>query len=468
MKIGIVHYRAGRTDGVSLEIEKRRKVLESLGHEVRIISGPVSSSSDYVINLLEFDFPEIIAIKENCFAWFNNLGMTATELMQRISNISLRIKDEFTRIHEQEKFDLLLVHNIFSHGRHIAAASAFAHFIRSHNVDVIATHHDFYWERREYAQPSFPEVEAYLNEYVPMRSPRVKHICINTIAQRKLEERGMKSEVIGDVFDFSRKSWGRDDFNSDLLKNINVNEDDLIVLQATRIVRRKGIELAMHLVARLDEWRHFLCDKPLYNGKKITWDSKIVLVLAGYAEKDALDYVAKLKKLAKKLNIELRFIGSVINQTRKTNPKRYSLWDSYAYADLVTFPSQSEGWGNQFIEAVFARCPVAVFEYPVFCSDVKSEGYEYISLGRKTIEPDEFGLEQIDENTLVNACAETVEFLTREDTQERLDHNFELGRKYHDLSVLREYYKKNLAKYTHPESNRSSELIPSEYINTGT
>ncbi len=451
MKIGIVHYRAGRTDGVSLEIEKRRKVLESLGHQVKIISGPVSNGSDYVINLLEFDLPEIIAIKENCFASFNNTSMTATELMQHISNISLRIKDEFTKIHEQEKFDLLLVHNIFSHGRHIAAASAFAHFIRSHNVDVIATHHDFYWERREYAQPSFPEVEAYLKEYVPMRSPRVKHICINTIAQRKLRERSMESEVLGDVFDFSRKSWVRDDFNSDLLKQINVNEDDLVVLQATRIVRRKGIELAMHLVERLNEWRHFLCDRPLYNGKQITWNSRIVLLLAGYAEKDAVDYVASLKKLAEKLNIELRFIGSVVDQARKTDPKRYSLWDTYACADLVTFPSQSEGWGNQFIEAVFARRPVVVFDYPVFRYDLKSEGYDYVSLGHETIQPDEFGLEQIDENTLINACAETVEFLIGEDTQKKLDRNFYIGKKNHDLAVLREYFRKNLAKYAQPE-----------------
>ena len=37
-KIAIVHYRVGRTDGVSLEIEKRKAILEELGHEVKHIS----------------------------------------------------------------------------------------------------------------------------------------------------------------------------------------------------------------------------------------------------------------------------------------------------------------------------------------------------------------------------------------------------------------------------------------------
>jgi glycosyltransferase involved in cell wall biosynthesis len=465
MKIGIVHYRTGRTDGVSLEIEKRRKVLETLGHEVRIISGPISNGADYVITELEFDLPHIIAIKENAFAYFRNTDMTVTELMLRIGEVSLRIKDEFTRICEQEKFDMLLLHNIFSHGRHVAAASAFAHFIRSNKIDVIATHHDFYWERREYAQPSFPEVESYLREYVPMRSPRVRHVCINSLAINELRERrNIESELVPDVFDFSQPRWKRDKFNADLLHNINVSEDDLIVLQATRTVQRKGIELAIRLVDRLNHNRHRLTGTKLYNGKELSWDSQIVLVLAGYAEKASLDYVAKLKKLAQSLGVEIRFIGGVISAARQSEPKRYSLWDAYACADLITYPSLSEGWGNQFIEAVFARRPLAVFEYPVFLSDIINEGYEYISLGRKTGAEDELKLCTLSEHALRSACDAAIDWLTSKNTAARLKRNFLIGKRNHDLSVLHDFFKEKLPQYSPKAFEETlTSLIPSKF-----
>jgi len=45
--------------------------------------------------------------------------------------------------------------------------------------------------------------------------------------------------------------------------------------------------------------------------------------------------------------------------------------DTYVFADIISYPSIFEGWGNQFIEAVFAKKPVIVFEYPVFKSDIK-------------------------------------------------------------------------------------------------
>ena len=70
MKIGIIHYRAGKTDGVSLEIVKRKAILEKLGYTVKIISGPENIGSDYVIPELEFELPEIQKIKTCSFSFF--------------------------------------------------------------------------------------------------------------------------------------------------------------------------------------------------------------------------------------------------------------------------------------------------------------------------------------------------------------------------------------------------------------
>ena len=43
-RIGILHYQVGRTDGVSLEIDKWQQVLENRGHEVFLCAGDLSTA----------------------------------------------------------------------------------------------------------------------------------------------------------------------------------------------------------------------------------------------------------------------------------------------------------------------------------------------------------------------------------------------------------------------------------------
>lgn len=79
-------------------------------------------------------------------------------------------------------------------------------------------------------------------------------------------------------------------------------------------------------------------------------------------------YTEKLIEKAKDKNVNLKFINNIVDHSRtyRANEKVYSLWDIYTEADIVTYPSLLEGWGNQFLEAVFAKIPVLVYEYPVF------------------------------------------------------------------------------------------------------
>jgi hypothetical protein len=41
--IGIFHYQVGRTDGVSLEIAKWKRVLEEMGHTVYLCAGDLGT-----------------------------------------------------------------------------------------------------------------------------------------------------------------------------------------------------------------------------------------------------------------------------------------------------------------------------------------------------------------------------------------------------------------------------------------
>ncbi len=444
-KIGIIHYRAGRTDGVSLEIEKRKAILQELGCEVKIISGPLQNGSDFIIEQLEFDTPEIREIKENAFGYFNQSTLSPTQLLHRIQQISSQIETAFLQYHQQENFDALLVHNIFSHGRHIAAASAFANIAQKTGLSIIATNHDYFWEREEYRHPTSPEVQDYLNTYVPPDLPNITHISINSIAREQLLElRGIDSVVFPDIFDFSQPQWQPDAFNADFPETIGVQPHDLVVLQATRIVQRKGIELAIGLVEELSRRKTEFIGKTLYNGKRISTDSEIVFLLAGYAEASAKPYLEKLKREIQQKNIRAKFIHQHIGAQRNNgHPKIYSLWDAYVYADLITYPSLYEGWGNQFIEAVFARKPVVLFEYPVFERDIHPEGYAYISLGKRYDIRDD-GLAAIPRSTMDNAVRTTIQWLLSSETNHLLEQNAALGKQFHDYAVMKRFLSEKL------------------------
>jgi len=438
MKCAIVHYRVGRTDGVSLEIAKRKAVLESEGHVVRLISGPNSCGSDFVIPELEFDSFAIRQIKENCFTYFTRCDLSEGELMQQIYSVSLSIKKAILDYCSDEKFDCLFLHNIFSHGRHIAAAPALSQVTEMLKIPVIATHHDFYWERPEYQHAAYAAVDEYLRKYFPPVADNICHICINSLAAKELESRtGVKATVIGDIFDFDNPPWIEDDFNSDLLGTAGVGCCDIVILQATRIVERKAIEVAVDLADKLQERMEQLVGRALYNGKVITPQSRVVLLIAGYAEESSKEYLDQLVHYIVNKNIEVRFIGDIIGVIRDNGPKKiYSLADTYSVCDFVTYTSIQEGWGNQFLEAVYAKKPIAVFEYPVFKADIKPEGYSYISLGSKISRSEESSLLQLPEPVIERACSEIISTLLSKNTIISVNKNYNIAKSHHSVQTF--------------------------------
>jgi len=440
-KVGICHYSVGKTDGVSLEIDKRKTMLTEMGYEVKLIAGPNSTGADYVIPELDFNREDIVRIKENAFFSMRDFK-SDDELSAEIDRVAEAIEETFLKINEMERFDYLFLHNIFSHGRHIAGAKAFAQIGQKTDIKLVAVNHDFY-SAGSYVnvyKPTSDWVKQYLEKFVPPHSRDIKHVTINSLNRAALKEKsGLESTIIPDTFDFDQKPWHVDAYNSTLLQDIDVQSDDLFILQATRIVERKAIELAIDLVAELTKRKDELVGRILYNGKKFGEKSRIVLVLAGYTEDASLAYRKKLEELIEESGVEARFIHDRIDTWRgqKENQKMYSLWDCYVYADLVTYPSVWEGWGNQFIEAVFSRTPVMVFEYPVFEADIEPEGYEVISLGNELSEDRSNGLVTIAPKTLDKAIDKTIATLTDPRTVDVLDKNWMIGKKYHDDQVLR-------------------------------
>ncbi len=416
-------------------------MLDELGHEVKTIAGKRQVGADYIIPELEYDDPELVKIKENAFFEMKDYKYV-DELLFEIDKVAARIKRQLDEIQAREKFDVIFVHNIFSHIVNLPASRAWYEFTRQGTSQIIGVHHDFYWDGRnaQVFQPTSDEIRKFTSKYLPPQLDNLRHVVINTINQQRLRSQcGINSTIVPDTFDFDQEPWVKDMYNQTLSGEAGLKDNDLVVLQATRVVERKGIELAIDFAAGLDEKKTELAGHTLYNGKKITKDSRVVLMLAGYTENFAKSYREKLEDHILHRGIEAVFVDYMIDSERGQGEGRkiYSLWDTYVYADLVTYPSLWEGWGNQFIEAVFAKKPLVVFEYPVFKTDIKSEGYDYISLG------DSLGMDRanrlvtVPDNHLAGAVWQACRMLTDSKTEQILEDNWQLGDRYHGETVLK-------------------------------
>ncbi len=442
MNIALSHYRTGETDGVSLEMEKWKKVLEDMDHRVVFISG--SPASLYNITLKELDYRDLedLLIEKNAYKQLKEFK-SEKELISAIKNRTEKIKKKLKDILLENNIELLIPNNILSIGRSIPTAIAFTEVINELRLNIIGHHHDFWWERKNFSHPTCDFVRNALLTYYPPNIPWMKHVVINTPAKRDLKKRrGIDSFVVPNVFDFSAPLWEVDNYNKDFRDTIGIKKNDIIMLQATRVTERKAIELAIDVIGEMNNQRHLLEGKKLYNGEIFTSENKIVHLLVGMIE-DTDGYVEKLLRRAKEKGVGLIFANKYVDHSRgrRDGHKVYSLWDTYVFADMVTYPSIYEGWGNQFLEGIFAKKPMIVFEYSVYEEDIKPKGFRIISLGNKyTICED--GLVRIDDNVVKYAARESIRvLLDKKYRDDMVEKNFALAKKYFSYDSLKRYLK---------------------------
>ena len=451
--IGIFHYQVGRTDGVSLEIEKWKRVLEEMGHTVHLCAGDLGATEGTLIEEMYHHRPDAERLNYNTFRELRDYSDDAAyraELMDLAGVIERKMR---TFVEEKE-IDFLIPQNVWSVAANPPVSIALARVMRDLHLPALAHNHDFYWERTGRVALTCASAIELADKYLPPRDPLARHVVINSLAQRELTQRkGIESTIVPNIFDFDAPPWQIDDYNRDFRARIGLQENDVFILQATRIVARKGIELAVDFVRALDtpERRAILEERGLYDGRPFDdacpepgrRNSRIVFVLAGYARDDVTGgYVTRLKQKIERAGIDALFIEDVVGGQRQTRDgeKIYSLWDTYVFADFVTYPSLWEGWGNQFLEALRARLPIMLFEYPVYQADIGDKGFRVISLGSQVQGRDDAGLVQVAPQVIETAADQAVELLTdARRRQETVEHNFYVGRQHYSLESLRGY-----------------------------
>jgi glycosyltransferase involved in cell wall biosynthesis len=359
MKIGFISTRLAGADGVSLETHKWAEVVRRLGHQVFYCAGKLEEEAPNPTLIPEFHFrdSEAQAIGEMVFGRME----PPEELTGHLEEATERLKALLQNWLKQTGIEVMVVENALAIPMHIPLGLALSQVIAETGIPTIAHNHDFFWERQRFRLNCLPDL---LWQNFPPDFPSIKHVVINSLAQRDLKTfRGLDSIVVPNVFDYDTPAPGFDYYNEDFREAMGFSPYDLLFLQPTRVVARKGIDLAFELLRRLREPR-------------------ARLIITHQAGDEGMAYYRQLLHRAHASNIEVHYLASFIEQKRavRRGRKFYTLWDVYPHADFVTYPTLYEGFGNALLEAIYFRKAVLVNRYSVYVADIAPLGFDFVEV----------------------------------------------------------------------------------------
>jgi glycosyltransferase involved in cell wall biosynthesis len=401
--LGAISMRFSGTDGVSLEMGKWAKVLESMGHTCYYFAGELDRPPEksMLVEEAHFAHPDIHDIYTFCFTE----RVRKPAVTRRIHELADYLKGRLYEFIDAFDIDCLIVQNALTIPLNIPLGIAITELLAETGMPAIAHHHDFFWERTRFLVNA---VWDYLNMAFPPHLPNIHHVVINSSAANQLALRtGVSSMLIPNVMDFENPPPEPDGYASDVKQSLGIDDDELLILQPTRVVKRKGIETSIELVRRLGR--------------------KAKLVVSHAVGDEGHGYQERVREYSALFDVNTLFVSNVINETRGTTEdgrKIYTIWDIFPHADLVTYPSTYEGFGNAFLETLYFKRPIAVNIYSVYATDIKPKGFKVIEL---------------DDYITDSSIRLTQQILADPKRARELgEHNYELGRRYYSYRVLRD------------------------------
>ena len=400
--IGFISTRFAGTDGVSLEAAKWAEVFRSMGHRCFWFSGRSDRdpAAAHCIPEAHFEHPENRWINEHLWG----RPRRPRYVSERVRDSTEYLKSSIYRFVDYYDIDILIPQNAITIPMHVPLGLAITEFLGETRMPAIAHHHDFYWERTRFSNSAARD---YLDMAFPPSLPNILHVVINRPAQQALSLRkGVGSTLIPNVFNFEVPAPEPDAFSSDVRSEFGLSDEDIFVLQPTRLVPRKGIEHAIKLVGALK-------------------DPRCKLVISHDAGDEGFEYKNTLIELAEEEEVDIRFVADRVGEVRQFDAlgrKVYTLWDLYPHADLVTYPSSYEGFGNALLEAIYFKKPMVVNRYSIFIEDIEPKGLKFAVM----------------DGFISRKVVREVHRILDDDVyrNEMIDHNFRVASKHYGYTFL--------------------------------
>ncbi|MBN2523302.1 MAG: hypothetical protein JXB24_08490 [Bacteroidales bacterium] len=415
LNVGIIHSLIGKNDGVSIVIDQTvHAMVDDMGIELGSIFFLAAHTS-----------PRFNAETNDIFWHKNDIHKTILKYFSKkppegfdelIHEKACYAKDIIKQFVRKNNIDLIIAHNT-SHPYNFITAVGLGYFIeelRDQGIiwpKVMVWWHDSYFERLQFSNPN-PVIKKYL-KYLP--GVEIDGIAFINKTQPELARKLYKSLNYNNVekfftnrtivvpntssidWDWENKNWDNgeliappfDNYNDTFLRDIGlINEiekrnftieDTIILLQHTRIVPRKKIEVALDFAIRLEK-------KFQKNGLR----KCVALLISGHSGDEQFEYKKILGEYYKKLlkenpesKLVLIFGEDRILSHRDiiVDKKYYNFYEVPAivsqYGGIGTYFSEVEGFGNNLLEMVSFGLPVVINKYDVFRSDIEHLGFHF-------------------------------------------------------------------------------------------
>ena len=421
MNIGFISTRLAGTDGVSLETAKLAAICQRLGHDVFYCAGELEEGCPpgLLDPAMHFYDPEARWIYDESFG----RAEAHPELRPRIDAMAARLRPTVERFVDEYAIDVLVPQNALAIPMHVPLGIAIADYIAETRMPTLAHNHDFYWERERFAVTCIPDL---LERAFPPVLPSVQHWVINSPAQVSLRRRlGVESTLLPNIFDFATAAPGITDFNRDLRAALGLSDEHLIILQPTRVIPRKGIELSIELVQGLR--------RPAYRER--LQGKEPVLVITHHAGDEGMDYLHQLQEEAERMSVPLLYVADrFAPQAGEVDGRKiYALWDAYVHADFVAYPSLVEGFGNALVETIYFRLPALVNRYEIYVADLAPKGFDLVEIDGEVTEDT---VEQV-----VNVLMDPVR------RRRMIEQNYEVARRHYSYEAVTSVVEESLAQF---------------------
>ena len=361
LNIGMVSTRFAGLDGVSLEAAKWAEILEEMGHCCYWLAGELDRPASRSMLVPEAHFQSDVNhwITTKVF----DRRRRPPQALAVVHDQRAILKFHLRQFIDRFRIDCLIVENALSIPMHIPLGLALTEIIAERAMPAILHHHDFHWERPRYAHNT---VAAFLRSAFPPSLPTAMHVVINSSAREQLARRcHLLATLIPNVLDFNRPLDLDQVGRRKSLRAMGIHPEDIIILQPTRVVQRKGIEHAVDLVHKLNLPR---CK----------------LIVSHAAGDEGMTYAHWLKRYAAQHQVDLRILDiqpTPQNGNHSSFFHQYAaLWNLYERSDFVTFPSLSEGFGNALLEAIYFRKPLLINRYDTFVKDIEPLDLDLVAI----------------------------------------------------------------------------------------
>lgn len=340
----ILHYTPpGVVGGVEYIIHEHARLLRNHGFSVEVIAGRPGPTGEDVHVIPEIDAarPESAEIEAQL------AGGVVSGLFDRARQEILRqLAPSVARA------DVVIAHNAFTLHFSLPLTAALWE-LSAHRSDgsIIAWCHDLAWANPLYIPTMH---QGYPWELLRAPAPNTSYVTVSR--ERRVELAHLWG---GDETRITVVPNGVDAPDSlrlsregvDLVERYGLFDHDLVLLLPVRITRRKNVEVAIRAVRCLKDRGHdvrFLVSGPT----------------APHHPTRSRTYLGELKALRDELGLtqEVVFVADDLEYSLDHR----TVYDLYAVADVLLFPSAQEGFGLPIVEAALARLPAVVSDIPIF------------------------------------------------------------------------------------------------------